>query len=138
MVVATQKAGFPKEFFHNEVGLLKLCEYAFDSERKMMSVIYQQGSNSRIPQHFSGVGKSCFVFAKGAPEGILSNCTHYLPTCTDASMTFNTFLDGVTPAAVDEEFLELVSQRNRVMAEEGLRVLALAMRKIDIEALKRA
>src|SRR5690606_27859319 len=40
LVVAAQKAGFPKSFFH-DLGYSRIYEQAFDSERKVMSVVYK-------------------------------------------------------------------------------------------------
>ncbi|KAH9274036.1 hypothetical protein BASA83_003677 [Batrachochytrium salamandrivorans] len=43
LVVASQKAGVSREWLQSEAGFQKIGEYAFDSDRKVMSVIYKQG-----------------------------------------------------------------------------------------------
>ncbi|KAJ1904300.1 hypothetical protein LPJ81_002573 [Coemansia sp. IMI 209127] len=59
-----------------------LAENAFDSDRKRMSVVYEaiDASNASSVQKAS---KRCLVtFVKGAPEEILSVCTHQLSNAT--------------------------------------------------------
>jgi len=43
----------------------KLHEYAFDSTRKCMSVLYEEKSSGKI-----------FIFVKGAPHNVLEKCAH--------------------------------------------------------------
>ncbi|KAI8814697.1 hypothetical protein BJ742DRAFT_671382 [Cladochytrium replicatum] len=122
-------AGFSREFFHATVGLQKLGEYAFDSERKLMSVLYYQPPNEQ-----SGAFKSdtTLIMVKGAPEGVLSNCTHFIPAASSAVNAFqlvNNFEN--VREAVNDGFVTYVSERAGHMASSGLRVLALAMRKLD-------
>ncbi|TPX72328.1 hypothetical protein SpCBS45565_g00603 [Spizellomyces sp. 'palustris'] len=129
MIIAAQKVGFPREWFHDN-GLKKIGEYAFDSDRKLMSVIYQQADGEDKANRFTP--GTTFVFTKGAPEGILQKSTHYLPPATDTKDFFN-FLQNVTPEPVGDQFIELVSQKASTMASSGLRVLALAMRHVTAQ-----
>ncbi|KAI8817928.1 uncharacterized protein EV422DRAFT_590002 [Fimicolochytrium jonesii] len=130
MIIAAQKVGFPREWFQNELGLKKLGEYAFDSDRKLMSVIYQQAEKSEFQTPFSK--NSSFVFTKGAPEGVLQRSTHYLQPSTGISNPIS-FLQNLDPEPINEDFVELVSHKASVMASSGLRVLALAMRSVTPE-----
>ncbi|KAG0077855.1 P-type ATPase [Linnemannia elongata] len=131
LVVAAQKAGFPKSFFH-DLGYTRIYEQAFDSERKVMSVAYKAPLESTSPagEHYE------FVLAKGAPEEILNRCTGYLPTVTPGSLASP--LDVLRPSQVEltqpvtEGFHDHVSEASGRMADEGLRVLGLAYKKVLI------
>ncbi|KAI9017416.1 hypothetical protein BC832DRAFT_617978 [Gaertneriomyces semiglobifer] len=132
MTVAAYKVGFGREWFLNDIGMKKIGEYAFDSERKLMSVIFQQASNvSGTKKGFSP--ETTFIFAKGAPEGVLANSTHYLPPTPASEQGKNTFrfLEDVEPMPMTDQFVEVVSQQAQQMASGGLRVLALAMRRVS-------
>ncbi|KAG0250782.1 P-type ATPase [Actinomortierella ambigua] len=131
LVVAAQKAGFPKTFFH-ELGYTRIYEQAFDSERKMMSVVYKAPFDSTLPEgeHFE------FVLAKGAPEEVLNRCVGFLPA-VDSSVVANP-LDVLKPDNTDvtqpvtEEFYDKVSDASGRMADNGLRVLGLAYKRVKI------
>ncbi|KAF9112240.1 P-type ATPase [Mortierella sp. AM989] len=129
LVVAAQKAGFPKQFFHS-LGYTRIYEQAFDSERKVMSVVYKAplNSGSNNGEHFE------FVLAKGAPEEILNRCVGYLPNLESGSLLSP--LDVLKPSEKDlfqpltEEFYDRVSDASGRMADNGLRVLGLAYKKV--------
>ncbi|KAF9905422.1 P-type ATPase [Linnemannia zychae] len=131
LVVAAQKAGFPKTFFH-ELGYTRIYEQAFDSERKVMSVVYKAPLDTASPagEHYE------FVLAKGAPEEILNRCIGYLPTVTPGSV--GSPLDVLKPSQgeltqpVTEGFHDHVSEASGRMADEGLRVLGLAYKKVKV------
>ncbi|KAG0203395.1 P-type ATPase [Mortierella sp. NVP41] len=131
LVVAAQKAGFPKTFFH-ELGYKRIYEQAFDSERKVMSVVYKAPLDTAASagEHYE------FVLAKGAPEEILNRCVGYLPTVTPGSI--GSPLDVLKPSQdeltqpVTEGFHDHVSDASGRMADEGLRVLGLAYKKVRI------
>lgn len=131
MVVAAQKAGFSREFFHQTVGLERICEFPFDSERKLMSCIYKQNESTSST---SFPTDSAFIIAKGAPEGILSRSTHYLPEQSNNSSFINLVQESHTP--MNANFQEVVSQASSRMAESGLRVLALAIRNVSLKEAK--
>ncbi|KAG0341530.1 P-type ATPase [Podila humilis] len=128
LVVAAQKAGFPKSFFQ-DLGYSRIYEQAFDSERKVMSVVYKAPLES-TSGHFE------FVLAKGAPEEILNRCVEYLPPIEPG--TISSPLDVLKPSdheltkPVTEEFYDHVSDASGRMADEGLRVLGLAFKKVKI------
>ncbi|KAG0091744.1 P-type ATPase [Podila epicladia] len=127
LVVAAQKAGFPKSFFH-DLGYTRIYEQAFDSERKVMSVVYKAPLDTG--KHFE------FVLAKGAPEEILNRCVGFLPPIPPG--TAASPLDLLKPSDQDmtqpvtEEFYDHVSEASGRMADEGLRVLGLAFKKVKI------
>ncbi|KAI8926362.1 hypothetical protein BC831DRAFT_456893 [Entophlyctis helioformis] len=138
MVVASRKANVSREYLENEVGMTKLGEYAFDSERKLMSVVYQPGPAK--PGSMSLPTDSAFVFAKGAPEQILVNCTSSLDTSASGAKGYDFFNEFPT-RPLDDAYVEFVSKRSSQMASSGLRVLGLAMRKVssqDAAAIVRA
>ncbi|KAI1319081.1 P-type ATPase [Mortierella claussenii] len=127
LVVAAQKAGFPKTFFQG-LGYTRIYEQAFDSERKVMSVVYKAPLDGA--DHYE------FVLAKGAPEEVLNRCAGYLP-CIEAG-SVSSPLDVLKPSENDisnpitEEFYDHVSDASGRMADEGLRVLGLAFKKVKV------
>ncbi|KAF9207911.1 P-type ATPase [Haplosporangium sp. Z 27] len=131
LVVAAQKAGFPKQYFH-DLGYTRIYEQAFDSERKVMSVVYKapvdRGSSNNT--HFE------FVLAKGAPEEILNRCIGYLPSLESVSLSSP--LDVLRSDAqnvskpLSEEFYDHVSETSGKMADNGLRVLGLAYKRVQV------
>ncbi|KAF9914821.1 P-type ATPase [Lobosporangium transversale] len=127
LVVAAQKAGFPKSYFQ-ELGYTRIYEQAFDSERKVMSVVY------KAP--LEGADHYEFLLAKGAPEEILNRCIEYLPSVAPGNISSP--LDVLKPSEigltkpVTEEFYDIVSDASGRMADEGLRVLGLAYKKIKV------
>ncbi|KMS94517.1 hypothetical protein BVRB_020620 [Beta vulgaris subsp. vulgaris] len=130
MVVAAQKTGFDASFFLGPLGLSRLAEFAFDSDRKLMSVIYQQ---SKIPADPSYCLEPdiALVLVKGAPEGVLSKCVSYLAA---PSSSRSSFVSALSQPAVPltSQFVDFVSQRSAQMASQGLRVLALALKTVSI------
>ena len=82
----------------------RVGEVPFDSDRKMMTTLHQEGDTVR-------------QYTKGAPDVVLSRCTHY-------------FANGsILP--IDEAKRGEIEQANKAMADEALRVLALGMRMHD-------
>eukprot|EP00474_Spongospora_subterranea_P009968 CRZ10426.1 hypothetical protein [Spongospora subterranea] len=124
MVVAGQKSGFSREFFISNFGLERQQEFAFDSDRKLMSVVYCQ-TQADVAQSFKLPDNSALIFVKGAPEGVLSRCISYLPA--SANSNFTAMLTG-SASPMTEEFVEFVSRQSASMAAKGLRILALALR----------
>lgn len=82
-------------------------EFPFDSLIKRMSVIYTHNEDSKL-----------FVFTKGAPEQLLANCSMILA-------------QEDKPEMITEKHLQIIAEKNAVMASEGLRVLGLCYRTID-------
>ncbi|KAJ1871936.1 hypothetical protein LPJ55_003515 [Coemansia sp. RSA 990] len=115
-----------------------LVENAFDSDRKRMSVSFEASNSVRE-------GKRCVVvFAKGAPEEILSVCTHQLANA-NGFLRQGTTVDG-DPArrpaediaagivsCLTNDMVPLTDELTRIagetceqMAGRGLRVLGMA------------
>ena len=116
LLIAGIKSKLDKKFFES-VGYTKMGEYAFDSDRKLMSVLYHRAHNAQhqeskpdLPDRANTV-----ILAKGAPEGLLARCTQRIGT-------------GQEVIALDNEYMDLVSRQSSSMASLGLRVLGLACR----------
>ena len=95
LVVLASKAGLTKEQEPE-------FEIPFSSERKMMTTVYKE--------------KEYFVYAKGAPEKILSVCSRLQENGKARKLT--------------EEDRKKISSKMEEMAKEGLRVLALAYKQM--------
>ena len=89
-----------------EQELPRVAEIPFDSERKRMSTIHQNGN-------------SLLVAMKGGLDEVLECCTH--------------ILENGTERAITPEDVERLRAENLSMADSALRVLSMAKR--DIEAL---
>ena len=124
LVSATQRAKLSKETFLSDYSLKKLGEFPFDSERKLMSVVYEGGS--LIP------GKA-IVVAKGAPEALLNKCNAFFPYGDDVSL--EKLLVGHSQP-MSEEFEDYVEDKAEEMANGGLRVLGQAVRILEISDVK--
>ena len=80
---------------------LRCAEAPFDSGRKMMSTVHT-GENGYIQ------------FTKGAPDVLISKCTHYVKNGCIVSMT--------------EQYRQEIVKANKAMADRALRVIACAKR----------
>ncbi|MFO9572932.1 cation-translocating P-type ATPase [Legionella pneumophila serogroup 1] len=108
LLVAAAKGGIRQEKWQSSYSRRK--ELPFNSERKRMTVIGQQDSE--------------FVaYVKGAPEIILERCTHVLTK------------DGIKKITPNDK--ARMKQSCEFMASEALRLLALANRQLDSEALEK-
>ena len=87
----------------------RLHEFAFDTTRRRMSTVHD-------------LAEGRFLYCKGAPEVLLPLCSQVLTS------------EGVQP--LDEAQRERLRQAQEDMAARGLRVLALAWRRVDGEALR--
>ncbi len=83
----------------------RVGEMPFDSGRKRMSTIH------RTPQG------DYLVITKGAPEILLKRCTQYYP-------------HPGKPAAFDGQALRMALKQNEAMAEQALRVLGVACKRV--------
>lgn len=144
MIVAAQKAGFSRESWEKN-GFKKLGEYPFDSERKLMSVIYTTTSDAPADTvgetDMSGtaalsnslpVPNTSLVLAKGAPEAILQRTVSYIPSVPAGHGSLSELING-EQRPITNEVKALIATRNEQMASRGLRVLALALRKVGHE-----
>ena len=96
---------------HGELGIhkfTKLDEIPFDFSRRMMSVVVE------------GPGGQCQLLTKGGPEAVFAKCTHF----ESQGEIFD-----MEPILVGD-LLEQVNSLN----EDGLRVLAIATRKVEKRA----
>ena len=82
----------------------RLAEYAFDSDRKLMSTVHKD-ENGLVS------------YTKGAPDVLLGRCTKI-------------WENGAAQALTEEKRKEIL-QANDKMAEQALRVLAMAYKPID-------
>jgi Ca2+-transporting ATPase len=126
LLVAGIKGGLSRDYFAEKGGLIKVGEYAFDSDRKMMSSVYSASSSS--PAALSG--NAGFVLAKGAPEAIIKNCTHYISD--DGSKGFD-YLNRCPSEPLNDDYVEYLSNQCATMASCGLRVLAVAIRRVTAD-----
>lgn len=107
LVVASEKGKLGKEHWGEEEGYQKIYERAFDSERKLMSVVYKVKNDQAL------------LLCKGAPEELMRKCKYHLSE------------DG-QDVSMDSDFAKQVSKESSRMACLGLRVLGLAFRKTVI------
>lgn len=107
LVVTAAKAGYDKKKMEEDYPLIK--EFPFDSDRKQMSTLHQTPDRSQI------------IFVKGAPDQVISFCTYYQKNGKKEEM--------------GESIKNKVLSQNRELAEEALRVLAIAYRLVDKENL---
>lgn len=82
----------------------RISELAFDSDRKLMSALFDVEGHPTM-------------FTKGAMDVLLSRSTH--------------ILTAQGPRPISEEDKQRISEVNRQLSEDGLRVLAFAQREID-------
>ena len=99
LVVWANKLGKDKNRL--KATMLRCAEAPFDSLRKMMSTVHP-------------VGEGYVQFTKGAPDVVLSLCSHYLKDGQVLPMT--------------GEIREKILRANKAMADRALRVLACAKR----------
>jgi Ca2+-transporting ATPase len=107
LVVTAAKAGYDKEKIEEDYPRVK--EFPFDSDRKQMSTLHRTPEGGHI------------IFIKGAPDQVISFCTYYQKNGKKEEMG----------ESIKNEFLS----QNKTLAEEALRVLALAYRLVDKENL---
>ena len=103
-LVVVGKAGFHKVGLESEFP--RLAEVPFDSDRKRMTTIHKDGGPSTYT-----------AYIKGAPDVMLDLCSHML-------------VNGqVVP--LDQNLKQQVLDANHAMAEQALRVLAVAYKDLD-------
>ncbi|KAK2736485.1 Na+ ATPase [Myotisia sp. PD_48] len=99
--VFAHRFGFGKKALQSDHGWRELTEYPFDSSVKRMSVVFQRKEE-----------EGTLVFTKGAVERILDLCT---------SVGYGEYNEPMTP-----EMKEKILEQMGFLAEQGLRVLAIA------------
>jgi len=110
LLVAARKAGIDGDELDRQ--LPRLAEVPFSSERKLMSTIHRDTMNPETP----GV-----VFVKGAPDVILSRCTHE-------------HVGDAEPLLSDERRHEILRE-NDLLAEDAFRTLGVATRRLSNDTL---
>jgi Ca2+-transporting ATPase len=124
LVLAAVRLGFKKELL--EEFYPRVAEVPFDSDRKRMTTIHRvpPDPNQVPPEYRSALnwgswpGDAPYVaFTKGAVDGMLDIC---------ASVWDN---DHVEP--IDPGWIERIEAANQSLAENGMRVLAVATRCLD-------
>ncbi len=111
LVVAAAKAGLWR---HDLEQLLpRIAEAPFDADRKMMTTVHRDRNNGAL-----------VAYTKGAPDIVLSRCSHWL-------------MDGqVKPLTEADRGMWL--EKNAALAAQALRVLAVATRAVSEAELKQA
>lgn len=99
LLVAAYKAQIQKDDFTAEI----VDEHPFDSDRKCMSVLAQEGSQQ-------------IMYTKGAPESVLQNCTHIR-------------LNGTVHELSNTARKHLL-QMNEVLGQAGMRTIACAYKHV--------
>ncbi|RYL93433.1 cation-transporting P-type ATPase [Sporolactobacillus sp. THM7-4] len=103
LVVLAGKAGLTRDKTLEEYPLVS--QIPFDSRRKRMSTVHDAGEND------------VYVFTKGAPKEIVSVCSHILK-------------ENGKVEQINEEDIQSIFSQNDKFARDGLRVLAMAFKKM--------
>ncbi|KAG0306400.1 Na+ ATPase [Dissophora globulifera] len=112
--VLAQKAGLAKSDLVGQ-GFTLMAEFPFDSSVKRMSVLYQSPPTE-------GSASKSFIFMKGATERILDCCTAWREDDVEYSLV----------GEKGDKFESMIAEKMNILAEKGLRVLALAYRKFEV------
>jgi Ca2+-transporting ATPase len=105
LVVAAEKANLSSD--HLEARYPRVDELPFDSSRKRMSTLHPHPDSS----------SDHVLFVKGAPDIVLDLCTH--------------IYNGGQVEELTEAMRRRIENVNRDMAQQALRVLAVAQRRFD-------
>ena len=107
LLVAAAKVALTKEGLEDTSPFE--AEIPFDAERKMMTVIRRTADGN-------------MAYVKGAPDVLLPLCTHRLT------------LDGLIEPMSDQQ-QQIIGDTNASLAQQTLRVLAVAHRRLDIQGM---
>ncbi|KAI7975195.1 hypothetical protein EIK77_001881 [Talaromyces pinophilus] len=102
--VFAHRFGYGKKTLEADLKWKQIAEYPFDSAIKRMSVIYSKGADEPV------------IFVKGAVERIIDLCTSVGTGNHEEKMT--------------SELKENILQQMKSLADQGLRVLAIAQRPV--------
>ncbi|MGB6606986.1 MAG: cation-translocating P-type ATPase, partial [Atribacterota bacterium] len=108
LVVTAAKAGYAKKKLEEDYP--RVNEFPFDSDRKRMSTLHQTPHGNQI------------IFVKGAPDQVLDFCEYYQKNGSTEEM--------------GESIKNKVLSQNRELAQEALRVLAIAYKPVDIKKIE--
>ncbi len=107
LLVAGAKVALTKEGLEGSAPFE--AEIPFDAERKMMTVIRRAADGN-------------MAYVKGAPDVLLPRCTHHLT------------LDGlIEPMSAQQQ--QIIGDTNASLAQQTLRVLAVAHRRLDTQGM---
>jgi Ca2+-transporting ATPase len=109
LIVAARKAGLRADVL--EARFRRVGEIPFSSERKLMSTVHTDAEQSQ----------RLLVFTKGAPDVLLTRCTHELV--------------GDAPTPLSEQRRQAIFAVNEDLAGQALRTLGVAYRELPLSAL---
>ncbi len=119
LLVAAQQASLDKTDL--EALLPRVNELPFDSERKRMTTVHKlEVAPDSLPtavRALVGSEKPYLAFTKGAVDGLLDICTRVW--------------DGEGPVPLDDAWRTRIEVANNEMAQNGMRVLGLALRRLQ-------
>jgi magnesium-transporting ATPase (P-type) len=104
--VFAHRFGYGKKTLEADLKWKQIAEYPFDSAIKRMSVIYSKGTDGPV------------IFVKGAVERIIDLCTSVGTGSHEESMT--------------ADLKANILQQMKSLADQGLRVLAIAQRPVPV------
>jgi magnesium-transporting ATPase (P-type) len=113
LLVAAERSSFGEHYWRSEREFSVLGEAPFDSDRKRMSVVVSEGVDAKLT-----------LLAKGAVETIVGRCSRVLL--------------GRRVLRLRTSMIRRIDERNSALAGRGLRVLALAYRRLDASRLQAA
>jgi Ca2+-transporting ATPase len=134
LVVAAAKAGLWRE--ETERAFPRVAEVPFDADRKMMTTVHRASRPSTVDRRESTPDcrlstvdsrlsdDACVCFTKGAPDLVLARCAWRLADGRSAPLT--------------EADRQGILAENAAMASDALRVLAVATRPLEADALRQA
>lgn len=106
LLVLARKAGYSENYFNDNFSTIE--EFPFDSDRKMMSVIYRNKINKRVE-----------AYVKGAPDVLLKHCN-------------SVWDNGKIRKLTDHEKKNILDINNS-FAKKALRVLGIAYKQINVK-----
>ncbi|MEM6590484.1 MAG: cation-transporting P-type ATPase, partial [Cyanobacteria bacterium P01_C01_bin.73] len=117
------KGGLLQAQMHSDRAFPRIAEFPFDSDRKRMGIVVQwstsESERDRPPTLTNlPLNSKAVLFAKGSPEGLLKRCTNYQ--------------QHSEPIALDDAARSQILNHNEQLASQGLRVLGLAYRLLDM------
>ncbi len=104
LIVAAAKGGFPSEVLNEKCP--RIQEIPFDSKRKLMTTFHKTAAGEQ------------FAYTKGAPDILVALCTRIKR-------------ENGTIEAIAEADIQNIMENNGKMAEQALRVLAVAFKPVD-------
>jgi Ca2+-transporting ATPase len=135
---ATQQAYCDATYWTTTYGLKRVLEFAFDSDRKRMSVVLELPPDESGAGVFLGVARPAdcthLLLVKGAPEAVLNKSTSFLDSPAESasaagegsSSSSSLVPHRVSPLTSSVE--DSIESEGSMMADRGMRVLATAFR----------